>query len=62
MSTNTDTVADRFAAAGAQIDPLTALTALALAAALGFTLLFLQEPLAHDALHDFRHGAGIICH
>ncbi|ELZ43433.1 hypothetical protein C464_16942 [Halorubrum coriense DSM 10284] len=62
MSTNTDTVADRFATAGAQIDPITALTALALVAALGFTLLFLQEPLAHDALHDFRHGAGIICH
>ncbi|ELZ38205.1 CbtB domain-containing protein [Halorubrum distributum] len=62
MSTNTDTVADRFAAAEAQIDPLTALTALALVAALGFTLLFLQDPLAHDALHDFRHGAGIVCH
>lgn len=62
MSTNTDTVADRFATAGAQIDPITALTVLALAAALGFTLLFTQDPLAHDALHDFRHGAGIICH
>lgn len=62
MSTNSDTVADRFAAAGAQIDPLTALTALALVAALGFALLFLQDPLAHDALHDFRHGAGIVCH
>ncbi|PSQ56757.1 cobalamin cluster protein [Halobacteriales archaeon SW_8_68_21] len=62
MSTNTDTVADRFAAAGTRIDPMTALVALALVAALGFGLLFAQEPLVHDALHDFRHGAGIVCH
>ncbi|MFC7323517.1 CbtB-domain containing protein [Halorubrum rutilum] len=62
MSTHTNTVADRFAAAGAQLDPLTALTAAALVAALGFALLFMQEPLAHEALHDFRHGAGITCH
>jgi cobalt transporter subunit CbtB len=62
MSTNTDTVADRFAAARARIDPTTALAALALAAALGFALAFAQDPLAHEALHDFRHGAGIVCH
>jgi len=62
MSTNTDTVADRVAIARTQIDPMTALTAVALVAALGFTLAFVQEPLAHDALHDFRHGAGIACH
>ena len=62
MSTNPDTVADRFATVGARLDPMTALTALALAAALGFTLLFAQDPLAHEALHDFRHGAGIVCH
>jgi cobalt transporter subunit CbtB len=62
MSTNSDTVADRFAAAGAQLEPTTALVALALVAALGFALLFAQQPLAHEALHDFRHGAGIICH
>jgi membrane-bound metal-dependent hydrolase YbcI (DUF457 family) len=31
-------------------------------AALGFALLFVQEPLAHDAMHNFRHGAGIVCH
>lgn len=35
---------------------------LALVAALGFTLLFLQEPMAHESLHDFRHAAGITCH
>ncbi|GAB6878049.1 hypothetical protein JCM17823_03230 [Halorubrum gandharaense] len=62
MSTNSDTVADRLATARAQVDPTTALAAIALVAALGFTLAFMQEPLAHDALHDFRHGAGITCH
>lgn len=62
MSTNTDTVADRFATARAQVDPTTVLAAVVLVAALGFTLAFMQEPLVHDALHDFRHGAGITCH
>jgi hypothetical protein len=41
---------------------MTALVALALAAAMGFTLAFMLEPLAHTPLHDFRHGAGIVCH
>ncbi|RDZ62535.1 cobalamin cluster protein [Haloferax sp. Atlit-12N] len=31
-------------------------------AALGFTLLFVQDPLVHDSLHNFRHAAGIACH
>lgn len=35
---------------------------LALAAAIAFTLLFLQDPMAHDSLHDFRHATGIACH
>lgn len=26
------------------------------------TLLFVQEPSVHNALHEFRHGAGITCH
>ncbi|ELZ61893.1 MULTISPECIES: CbtB domain-containing protein [unclassified Haloferax] len=30
--------------------------------ALGFTLLFVQDPLVHDSLHNFRHAAGIACH
>ncbi len=62
MSRNIDTVAGRVATARARIDPTTALVALALTAALGFTLAFMLEPLAHTPLHDFRHGAGIICH
>lgn len=31
-------------------------------AALGFALLFVQDPMVHDSLHNFRHGAGITCH
>lgn len=36
--------------------------AVALVAALGFTLLFVQDPMLHDSLHNFRHSAGITCH
>lgn len=35
---------------------------LALLAILGFTFLFVQEPLVHDALHNARHATGIACH
>ncbi|ELZ33911.1 hypothetical protein C474_03090 [Halogeometricum pallidum JCM 14848] len=35
---------------------------LALVAALGFALLFLQEPMVHDSMHNFRHAAGVTCH
>lgn len=62
MTTNTDTVADRFAGATARCNPILAVTAIMLVAAIGFTLLFMQDPLVHEALHDFRHGAGITCH
>lgn len=62
MSSNIDTVGGRIATARARIDPTTALVALALAAGVGFTLAFMLEPLAHTPLHDFRHGAGIVCH
>lgn len=58
----TDTVHDRIVRARRDVTPTTALMAVALAAALGFALLFLQDPLAHDAMHNFRHAAGITCH
>jgi cobalt transporter subunit CbtB len=35
---------------------------LALVAALLFALLFVQEPMVHDSLHNARHAAGITCH
>ncbi|MFB6308979.1 MAG: CbtB domain-containing protein [Haloarculaceae archaeon] len=34
----------------------------ALVAALGFALLFVQEPMVHDAMHNFRHTSGVTCH
>ncbi|MFA9517172.1 CbtB domain-containing protein [Halopenitus sp. H-Gu1] len=33
-----------------------------LVAALGFALLFIQEPMVHDSMHSFRHAAGVTCH
>lgn len=58
----TDTVHDRVVRARTDVTPRMAAVALVMAAALGFTLLFLQEPMVHDALHGFRHTAGITCH
>jgi cobalt transporter subunit CbtB len=62
MSTATDTVDGRIERARTELTPGQAATGLLLVAALGFALLFLQEPLAHDAMHNFRHAAGITCH
>lgn len=62
MTRNTDTVADRFVGATARGNLILAVTAIMIVAAIGFTLLFMQDPLVHEALHDFRHGAGITCH
>ncbi|WP_246279764.1 CbtB domain-containing protein [Natronomonas salina] len=27
-----------------------------------FLLAFAQEPLVHDAMHNGRHVAGVVCH
>ena len=62
MSTTTDTVRGRIEHARTQLTPTQVATGLALVAALGFALLFVQEPTMHDSLHDFRHAAGITCH
>jgi hypothetical protein len=57
-----ETVSDRIDAAHAELTPIQAATGLAFAAGIAFTLVFLQDPLAHDAMHNFRHAAGITCH
>lgn len=62
MAATSDTVHGRIDRLGTELTPTQMAAGLLLAAALGFTLLFLQEPLAHDAMHNFRHGAGIVCH
>ncbi|MFC7007330.1 CbtB domain-containing protein [Halalkalicoccus salilacus] len=60
--TETDTVRNRIVRARTDVTPTMAVATLVVAAALGFTLLFLQDPMAHDAMHNFRHVAGITCH
>jgi len=62
MTSHDDTVADRIDTARAQIAPTTALAILGFGAAITFTLLLVQEPLAHESLHNFRHAAGVVCH
>lgn len=62
MTAATDTVHGRIERARVEVSPTAAVAGLAIVAALGFALLALQEPAAHDAMHDFRHAAGITCH
>jgi len=57
-----DTVHGRIALARSELTGPKLLAGLSLVALLGVTLLFLQEPAAHDSLHSFRHSAGITCH
>ncbi|EMA19611.1 MULTISPECIES: CbtB domain-containing protein [Haloarcula] len=58
----TDSVYDRIERARASLTGPQIAIAVALVAALGFTLLFVQDPMLHDSLHNFRHSAGITCH
>lgn len=62
MAAANDTVHGRIAQARMELTPAQVATGLALVAALGFALLFLQEPMAHDSMHNFRHAAGVACH
>jgi len=45
-----------------ELTPTRVAVGLALVAALGFALLFVQQPMLHDSMHNFRHAAGITCH
>lgn len=57
--TGTDTVHGRIAAL--DLTP-PQLLVLGLVGLVGVALLFAQEPMLHDAAHNFRHTAGITCH
>jgi hypothetical protein len=61
-ATETDTVTGRVAQARTELSARDVALGLALTAALLFGLLLLQEPMLHDALHNFRHASGITCH
>ncbi len=62
MNTSNETVADRIEAARGTVGVVQAATIITFAAAITFTLIFLQDPVAHDSMHNFRHAAGITCH
>lgn len=62
MATADDTVDARIERARIELTPTQVAVGVALAAALGFTLLFVQEPAVHDSLHNFRHAVGVTCH
>jgi hypothetical protein len=62
MPTETDTVHDRIELAVSALSPAQMAFGLAFIAILGTTLFFAQEPLVHDAMHNFRHAAGVTCH
>lgn len=62
MATATDTVQGRIEHARTRLTPTQMAVGLAFVAALGFALLFVQEPMVHDSMHGFRHAAGITCH
>lgn len=62
MAAVNDTVHGRIEQARIELSAVQVAVGLALVAALGFALLFVQEPMAHDSLHNFRHAAGITCH
>jgi len=58
----TETVHDRVDIATETLSPAQIAAGLALVALAGFALLFAQDPMVHDAMHDFRHVAGVACH
>jgi hypothetical protein len=58
----THTVSDRIAQANQELTRWEVAAGLALTVGLLIGLLLLQQPLAHDGLHNFRHAAGVVCH
>ena len=62
MSVANDSVSDRIDTARATLSPAQmGLGVLGITLAL-FLLAFAQEPLVHDAMHNGRHVAGVVCH
>lgn len=58
--TGTETVQDRIATL--EVTPVQFALGLGLLVATGAVLLFAQEPMLHDSMHNFRHAAGVTCH
>lgn len=62
MAATHDTVTGRIEHARVELTPGQLAAGVLFLAAIGSLLLFVQEPLVHDSLHDFRHAAGVVCH
>ncbi|MFB6101502.1 MAG: CbtB domain-containing protein [Haloplanus sp.] len=62
MATANDSVHGRIERARIELTPARLAAGIGLVAALGFVLLFVQDPMVHESLHDFRHAAGVTCH
>lgn len=62
MTADTDSVHGRIELARGRVGLASVAIGVAAVAAVTFALLALQEPTAHEALHDFRHSAGVVCH
>ena len=62
MTATNDTVHGRIDRVRLELTPLQLALVVGVIAAAGFALLFLQEPMLHDSLHDFRHAVGVTCH
>lgn len=58
----TDTVTRRVNEALIEISPAHLAAGVGLLALAGTLLLFSQDPLVHETMHNFRHGAGVTCH
>lgn len=61
MPVHRDTVKGRIDQARIDLSPAQLAAILAVAAGVGFLLMFVQDPLVHDSLHNFRHLTGITC-
>ena len=57
-----ETVHDRIGTARDDLTTAQLLTVFAFVAAVTFAMLFVQEPLVHDSMHNFRHAVGVVCH
>lgn len=57
-----DSVSSRIELAQQELSARDVAVGLAVIAAITFGLLVMQDPMAHDALHNFRHAGGIACH
>lgn len=58
----TETVHDRIDFAMGSLTPTQVAVGLSLITLATAILLFAQDPLVHDTMHNFRHTAGITCH